>query len=255
MVESVHVYLDEKYAAHTESRKNQVTALTGVYLMATQIVPFRKKYFSLLRDLFPSPRNHIPSLPEVHACELFPDEPDKTKFKFMEGLASIINEMKIPTVRIGYRRNERAEELFHNCRKQSYINFEKEWLIPMCFMGLKASARSDHLFHYFMERDDSPLQYFIFQRNTVSNQWMSEFLSPGDMSIDHSKIGDVFFYAKNLPGGVLPDCLGYLLHLRWREDKKGPLSPFQSRMVEICNSIEKELTVDQIVDLRKMKED
>ena len=41
MTESVHVYLEEKYADQGASKKHQVTALTGVYMASSQVIPFR----------------------------------------------------------------------------------------------------------------------------------------------------------------------------------------------------------------------
>lgn len=253
MTGSVHVYLDEKYADQAAPTKFQATTLTGAYLASDQIVPFRKRYFALLQRLFPSPANHVPRLPEVHACKLFPERSDAVRFQLMEGLVSIVNDMGLRIGRVGYRRNNGAESIFRRDRdayRGSYSNFEREFLIPACFMFGFRPSEADPLLHYFMERDESKLQYFLFQGNAVTNQWASEFLPAEAMTVDYSKVGDVSFYAKNLPGGVLPDCMGYLLHLRWRREEGDCLSPFSLRMAEICDALTRDLVAEQIVGLK-----
>ena len=166
----------------------------------------------------------------------------------MEGLISIVNDMRVRVVRVGYIRNRRTEELIKEIGEYSgkYNNFEREFLIPSCFMFGFRPSETDSLLHYFMERDGSPLQYFLFQENTVMNQWFSEFLKPQQMTVDYNKVGDVSFYAKNLPGGILPDCLGYLLNLKWRRSEGANLSPFKLRMAEICDRLEHNLIREEI---------
>ena len=70
------------------------------------------------------------------------------------------------------------------------------------------------------------------------------------MSVDPDKTGDVSFYAKGSPYGVLPDCIEYLLHLRWRIDQGDCLKPYGLRMTEILNGIKEELIQEQVVDIQ-----
>ena len=251
-MESVHVYLDEKYADQNAEKKYQVTSLTGAYMTASQVVTFRKRYFSLLRNLLPLPPGKIPPLPKVHACALFPDQSDQVKFRFMEGLVSIVNSMGINVVRIGYLRNDGIEGLFNEINgtlhNGKYANFEKKFLIRWCLSPF-LSSNGDYLFNFFMERDGTKLQYHHFQQET--NQWLGQFFPREAIVIDYNKVGDISFYAKDLPGGVLPDCMGYLLHLRWRKNRGDRLSPFLLRMVEICNGLKENLVKEDLVAMRK----
>ncbi len=252
-MEELHVYLDEKYADLGTIHDLQVTSLTGVLLVSSQLVPFRHKYFDLLNDLFPSPPKRLPNFIEVHASKLFPDEPnDEVRYEFMQNLVSIINEMQLPVVRVGYRRNSDAQELYESAGLwRNYQEFEKKALLSLCFSGFQSTLdSSEALVFYHMETDNSDLQYHTFQRSTTNTQWVGRFLFPESMSVDPDKTGDVSFYAKGSPYGVLPDCLGYLLHLRWRNDQGDYLKPYGLRMAEIFNEINAELIQEQVVDIQ-----
>lgn len=258
-MEDIHIYLDEKYSDHKAPHALQVTALTGVALTSSQLVPFRHRYFDLLNDLFPSSPRHIPGLIEVHASKLFPDrEDDAIRFQFMDGLVSIANDMKLRILRIGYRRNSDLQKLFSRDTAPwgNYHGFERIGVLSLCFSGFqRVHDTCESLVFYHMERDNSEQQYHTFQGTTTYNQWFSRILPPESMSINMDSVGDVSFYAKGSPYGVLPDCMGYLLHLRWRSDRSDSLSQYQLQMVGICNSIEAELIEEYIVDMELLSPD
>lgn len=252
-LEELHIYLDEKYADPGTSHDLQVTSLTGVLLTSSQLVPFRHMYFGLLNDLFPSRPKRLPNFIEVHASNLFPDEPnDEVRYEFMQNLVSIVNEMQLPVMRIGYRRNSDAQKLYESAGLwRNYQEFEKKALLSLCFSGFKSALdSSEALVFYHMETDNSDLQYHTFQRSTTNTQWVGKFLFPESMSIDPDKTGDVSFYAKGSPYGVLPDCMGYLLHLRWRRGQGACLRPYGRRMTEIFDDIDEELIREQVVDIQ-----
>ena len=250
-MEELHVYLDEKYADTDTSHELQLTSLTGVLLTSSQLVPFRHSYFDLLNDLFPSRPKRLPKFVDVHASNLFPNETDdEIRFNFMENLIAIVNEMQLPVRRVGYRRNCDAQKLFESAGLWSnYQEFEKKALLSLCFSGFKSAFdSSEALVFYHMETDNSDQQYHTFQRSTTDTQWVGKFWFPESMSIDPDKIGDVSFYAKGSPYGVLPDCMGYLLHLRWRRNQGDCLKPYGLRMTEIFNDIDEELIREEVVD-------
>ena len=252
-MEELHVYLDEKYADTETSYELQLTSLTGVLLKSSQLVPFRHCYFDLLNDLFPYRPKRLPKFIEVHASDLFPNEPDdETRFEFMKELVSIVNAMQLPILRIGYRRSRDAQNLFVSAGLWSnYQEFEKKDLLSLCFSGFKSALdSSEALVFYHMETDNSDRQYHTFQRSTTDTQWVGKFWFPGSTSIDPDKTGDVSFYAKGSPYGVLPDCMGYLLHLKWRRNQGDCLKPYGLRMTEIFNDIDEELIQDQVVDIQ-----
>ena len=125
-------YLDEKYADTGVSKELQVTSLTGVYLPANTVVEFRRRLYSLLADIFlhDETDSRIPGLVPCHASELFKDAEksdgagvtDEDRLEFLRKLVSIVNEMDLGVVRIGYRRNDGMERLSSGLGKDFSIN-------------------------------------------------------------------------------------------------------------------------------------
>ena len=83
----IHIFLDEKYADSLVPHALQLTFIAGSFLHSGQFIPFREKYFALMKRIFPECRpNRVPLLVSVHASELFKNEPranDETRFEFM----------------------------------------------------------------------------------------------------------------------------------------------------------------------------
>ena len=263
-------YLDEKYADQTALPRFQVTFLTGVYLPVTQVADFRRRFFSLIMEIFlyDLQNGQIPASVPCHASELFKDAAkadgtrvtDNDRIEFLKGLMDIANEMTLHVVRIGYRRNIGLEEL---CKSlgENYTRFEKNLLWGLvftsflrtgAFWGSSACSDSseslpDYLVYYCMETDRSSLQQKMVHANTATNMWFREFV--GDhMTVDFDRIGDVLSYTKGSVPGVLPDCIGYVLHQRWLESQGHGMTEFKSELSRICNEIDVDLVHEDIVD-------
>ena len=263
-------YLDEKYADSGVSKELQVTSLTGVYLPADRVVEFRRRLYSLLADIFlyDATDSRIPSLVPCHASELFNDAEksdctgvtDEDRLEFLRKLVSIVNEMDLYVVRFGYRRNEGMER-FSSALGKDFSAHQKD-VLGMILCGFLPPSRvtdddsesgryigsSEPVVFYCMEDDASVLQRHIFHQNTYVNMWFREFLGAG-MCVAFDQVGDVLSYKKGDPLGVLPDCIGYILHQRWLRKRGHNLTKFKSHMAVICEAIRPELLREAIIDM------
>lgn len=264
-------YLDEKYADQSLCRDLQVTSLTGVYIPAHRVVDFRRRLYSLLRHVFLYDLSGtlIPPLVPCHASDLFRDAKksdgsvvtDADRIEFLKRLICIVNDMKLQITRIGYRRNDDLEELKPNS-DEDYNTFEKH-LLGLIFSDFMPEAVfDDHtiessgrqsaskcIVYYCMENDNSPLQQWHFQQNTEINMWHQEFIGK-NATVDFDQVGDVLTYVKGDAPGVLPDCIGYILHQRWLQQQDYKLTPFKSMMAKLCNELEPSLVLEEIVEMK-----
>ena len=264
-------YLDEKYADTGVSKELQVTSLTGVYLPADRVVEFRRRLYSLLADIFLHDKtdSRIPGLVPCHASELFKDAEksdgagvtDEDRLEFLRKLVSIVNEMDLGVVRIGYRRNDGMERLSSGLGKDFSIN--GIGVLGMIFHGFLPPSRvtnhdsksecyvssEEPVVFYCMEDDGSAPQRRTFHENTYVNMWYRERLGANNMSVAFDQVGDVLSYKKGDPLGVLPDCIGYILHQKWLRKRGHHLTKFKSDMAAVCEAIRPELLREEIVDM------
>ncbi len=264
-------YLDEKYADSGVCKELQVTSLAGVYIPAEKVVEFRRRFYSLLADIFrhDATDTRIPGLVPCHASELFKDAEksdgtevtDEDRLEFLRRLVSIVNEMGLYVVRYGYRRNDGVERFFSDPVKD-FSAHEKD-VLGMIFHGFLPARRvtnhdsrsdphigsDEPVVFYCMEDDGSHLQSRIFHKNTYVNMWYRERLGPNNMSVAFDQIGDVLSYKKGDPLGVLPDCIGYILHQKWLSERGHCLTKFKSHMAGICEAIRPELLREKIIDM------
>ena len=263
-------YLDEKYADSGVSKELQVTSLTGVYLPADRVVEFRRRLYSLLADIFlyDATDSRIPRLVPCHVSELFKDAEksdctgvtDDDRLEFLRKLVSIVNEMDLYVVRFGYRRNDGMERLSSHLGKDFFAHPKD--VLGMIFHGFLPSSRvtnhgseserytgsEEPVVFYCMEDDGSAPQRRIFHENIYVNMWYREFLG-ANLSLAFDQVGDVLSYKKGDPLGVLPDCIGYILHQKWLRDRGHHLTKFKSHMASICEAIRPELLHERIIDL------
>ena len=263
-------YLDEKYADQKAPRNLQVTSLTGVYMPVDKVVDFRRRLYSLITEIFlyDVQSTNIPSSVPCHASELFRgavksngvEVTDKDRMDFLRGLITIVNQMELDVVRLGYRRNCGLEELGKSLEKD-YATFEKILLWGLIFSGFLPQRSlsnessqlsffenaSDSAVYYCMENDNSPLQQRMFHSSTSFNMWLREFVGDS-MTVDFDQVGDVLSYSKGDALGVLPDCLGYILHQGWLEGQGFGLTAFKSEMASLCSTINSDLVSENIVD-------
>lgn len=253
----VHVYIDEQYADLQQPPHLQVTSLTGVYIPVHDLVPYRRKYVALLRDIFPDPQNRVSlDMPHAHASDLFRslDADDDTKFRFMEGLVSIVNSMELRVVRVGYVRNLALINLSKNLRisnrreSVSYPQFENRFLRSISFLFMLGNIDPSKLYFYHIENDNTAMQYEVFQKLWTSSTWLNSSQVATGLTISPDSIADVGFYDKESPYGVLPDCIGYLLNIRWCQSRGAHLGPFKERLAEICGRLNTKLLEEHIVE-------
>ena len=266
-------YLDEKYADQGLCRDLQVTSLTGIYISVHKVVDFRRRLYSLLRKIFlyEVKGTRIPLPIPCHASELFKDAKksngrkvtDKDRIDFLRGLICIVNDMNLQIVRFGYRRNDDLEKLKSRVN-EDYNTFEKHLLGSIFSSFMPATVFDDdqletnndptpskYTVYYCMETDNSPLQQWHFQQNTTINMWHREFFGES-MTVDFDQVGDVLTYTKGDAPGVLPDCIGYILHQRWLKQQGYELTQFKLEMAEVCNEIRKAILRESIVDMKMM---
>ena len=264
-------YLDEKYADSGVSKELQVISLTGVYLPADRVIEFRRRLYSLLADIFlhGATDSRILGLVPCHASELFKDAEksdgtgvtDEDRLEFLRKLVSIVNEMDLDVVRFGYRRNDGMENLSSALGKD--FSAHGKGVLGMLFHGFFPPRRvtnhdskseryigsEEPVVFYCMEDDGSAPQRRIFHENTYVNMWYRELLGANNMSVAFDQVGDVLSYKKGDPLGVLPDCIGYILHQKWLRERGHHLTRFKSHMAAICEAIRPELLHETIIDI------
>ena len=188
----------------------------------------------------------IPLPIPCHANELFKDAKksdctkltDADRITFLKGLVAIINGMRLQIRYLGYRRNDGMESLSSQLssnynRFEKYPNFEKEFVLgTLFFTGFIPSkdstdndspvelhnGSSNAVVYYCIENDNSLEQQHTFHRNSADSMWRQAFIEKY-MSVDLDQVGDVLSFTKGDPLGVLPDCMAYILHLRWLEQQ------------------------------------
>ena len=167
----------------------------------------------------------------------------KPNLIFIDGLISILNEMKLNLVCEGYWRSSSVDKIFESSEEYpNYHAFEQNVLLGMCFFNFQPTMKEkNRLWFYHIENDESKFQNRVFQEFCQNSQWEESITGHKNISININSVADVSFYKKGSIYGAIPDCIAYLSHLEWKKNRDFCLSPFKLKLVEIFGKLDPSL--------------
>ena len=232
-MEVIFLFIDEKGPDTTAPRKERVVSLTGVLVPVNRHKEFRSRYYSLLREAMAEPE-HVMGRPErVHAADLLPDcTDDEVRFMFLEGLVDLVNDLNFRIIRAGYLATRKLLTSFGG----------EKGVVDLCFgniLYMLRNAIADVQVWPVIETDRSHRQDMntagMMQR---ADYWASDpSITRDGMWLKDSNFGEVFYMTKSSGYGSMVDCVGYLLHAKWRQSKGYELTPYKKRLAEIASKL------------------
>ena len=244
------LYMDEKYPDTKAPPAMQVTSLTGLLIASDQFLRFRDEFFKIVPG-FDQGADNFPV--DIHASNLFPGRPDDEHFRFYSGLVSIINDFKCKVYRRGFNfmpghelLRKKQIDLVGFCFRSMLISvddfehFGQIWPV----METDHSMRQDENFAGYMRWMDQATSYLNWVGDGV------EELIDEDYMVDNSRFGDLHYVTKKSIGGIAADCLAYLLHCRWLEEKGFLTSGYKARLSAIASTLRPSIVDDYVGSFR-----
>ena len=244
------LYMDEKYPDTKASPSMQVTSLTGLLLASDTFPRFRDEFFKIVPG-FDKGAENFPA--EIHASNLFPGLPDEDHFQFYSGLVSLANDFGCGVYRRG----------FNFVPSHELLKKEQKNLVGLCFRSMLISV--DEFENYaqiwpVMETDGSKGQDVNFAGYV---RWMGQAtaylqsvgdgvkeLIDDDYMVDISRFGDLHYVTKKSIGGIAVDCLAYLLHCKWLDEKGFPTTGYKARLAAIASTLRPSIVDDYVGSFR-----
>ena len=231
------LYMDEKYLDTNAPSEMQVTSLTGLFIEADKYTRFRERIYRILPDFQEGASSFNI---DVHASNLFRDRPDKEHFEFYNRLVSIINELGCRVYRRGFNfipshpvLRKKEKQLLSSCYRSMLIavlDFEDSAQIwPV--IEIDRSEVQDRNFAGYTRWTDQATAFLQMTGDGV------EELIDDDYMVDNSRLGDFHYVNKRSIIGCAVDCLVYLLHQRWLDEMKFPLTAYKAQLAEIASSL------------------
>ena len=244
------LYMDEKYPDLNAPPEIQVTSLTGLLVASDAFPRFRDRFFKILPGFEEGAKNLDV---EIHASNLFPNRPDEEHLEFYEGLVSLVNELDCRVYRRG----------FNFIPSHLLLRKTEGNLLGLCFRSLLISVEEFENYAQIwpvMETDGSPLQ----DRNFAGYmRWMGhatahlqatgvgvEELIDDDYMVDNTRFGDLHYVTKNSIAGIAVDCLAYLLHCMWLDEKGFPITAYKARLAAAASALRPSIIDDYIGSFR-----
>jgi len=239
-----HLFMGERFAHQQEAPPLQATALTCLLTDPARHTGFRTSFYTLVRQALRVPAGTVPDMPEIHGMDLFPGAPDERKIAFLEGLADLAVAQDCALYRIGYRANRHAVT----------TKGDERDVLALCFLSVRfclAETRPEAVIWPVMELDRTHgRQDLHFAGSMQRLDWYAHLLGTEPLSIDNRQFGEVLYHAKASAYGAMVDCCSYLLHLRFRRDSGGPMTPFKTRLAHIADRLDPIVQHDEIIDLQ-----
>ena len=213
------LYMDEKYLAPELSPEMQVTSLTGLLVPADVYPHFRDRLLRLSPRFDRGPKDYDT---EIHAGDLFRDLSDEEHFAFYSGLVSLVNELGCRIYRRG----------FNFIPGDGLLRKKQSDLIGICFTSMLIAVHdfepNTHIWPV-MEVDHTKVQdrnfagYVRWLDSATAHLQMTgdgvEELIDADYMVDNTRLGDLHYVSKESVVGSAADCLVYLLHCRWLNER------------------------------------
>ena len=244
------LYMDEKYPATKAPPAMQVTSLTGLLIASDRFIRFRDEFFRIVPGFDQGGDNFEV---EIHASNLFRGRPAEEHFQFYSGLVSLVNDFKCSVYRRG----------FNFMPDHELLREKQKDLLGLCFRSMLISVDD---FEYFgqiwpvMETDRSKEQDENFagymrwvNQATAYLDWVGdgvEELIDDDYMVDNSRFGDLHYVTKKSIGGIAADCLAYLLHCKWLDEKGFPTTGYKARLAAIASTLRPSIVDDYVGSFR-----
>ena len=244
------LYMDEKYPDVNARPEMQVTSLTGLLVASDTFSSFRDGFFKILPGFEEGAKSFDV---EIHASNLFPSRSAEEHFEFYGGMVSLINELDCRIYRRGFnfvpsrqllRNHER--DLLGLCFRSMLIAVEdfEDYAQIWPVMEIDGSKSQDRNFARYMRWTDHATAHLRTIGNGV------EELIDDDYMVDNSRFGDFHYVTKKSTAGNTVDCLAYLLHCMWLEEKGFQMTAYKSRLAAIGSTLRPALIDDYVGSFR-----
>ena len=245
--EIAFLYMDEKYIDTNAPLDMQVISLTGLLVFVHTYPQFRERFFRLLPDF--SKGTETLDV-EVHASDLFRDRPDEEHFAFYRGLVSIVNELGCRVYRRGA--NVPIDHEVHRQNQGIWLHFGfKSILFAVSELGdefqiwpvmeFDQTSIQDRMFAGYIRMTDHATAYLDMIGEGVKE------LVDENLMVDNSYLGELHYVSKKSAVGNAVDCLAYILHCKWLNERGFPLTDYKVRLAEIASSLCPSQTDDHVV--------
>ena len=244
------LYMDEKYPDTKAPPSMQVTSLTGLLIASDHFIRFRDGFFRIVPG-FDQGADNFPM--EIHASNLFPGRPDEEHFQFYSALVSLVNDSKCSVYRRGFNfmpghdsLRKKQKDLLGLCFRYMLISvddfesFGQIWPV----METDRSKEQDENFAGYMRWMDQATAYLNYVGDGV------EELIDEDYMVDNSRFGDLHYVTKKSIGGITADCLAYLLHCKWLDEKGFPTTGYKARLAAIASALRPSVVDDYVGSFR-----
>lgn len=236
--------MDERYPDRHLPQHLQATTLTGMIIAAERHRQLREGFYELVSEALAAEGNQIPGLPVVHACNLFPDKDDKTKFKFLDGLVQLVISLGPKVIRLGYTSTS-ISRAFGKCDVDPTIGL----LFTSMLWCIEADLQ-EAIIWPVMEIDHTSAQDAAFAGHIQTLDYLTSRLDSRSMSIANRNLGEVLYTTKRSASGAVVDCIAYLLHARTIRNAGVQLSSFKSTLATIGDGLMGCIARDEIIELQ-----
>lgn len=244
------LYMDEKYIDPKASASNQVTSLTGLLVAADAYPRFRDGILKIVPGFDDGPKNLAT---DIHASELFPGKCDDVHFDFYRKLVRLINELECGVYRRGFsfipsdpmlQKNEKR--LVGLCFRSILISIEdyEDYAQIWPVMETDRTNEQDENFAGYVRWMDQATAYLNATGDGVEN------LIDDDYMVDNSRFGDVHYVTKKSIVGNAADCVAYLLHCKWLDEKGFRITDYKARLAAIATDLQPSIVDDYVGSFR-----
>jgi hypothetical protein len=239
------LFMDEKFADKGVPLRDRATSLTGVLIESSVHQTLRSRFYDLVHRIVGDEPGSISPMPMIHAMNLFPEESDEVRLRFLEALVGIVLDLDIRIFRVGYKPTPE----FLNV-----IGGKESVILGMCFSGILScleSEPSDCTIWPVMEIDrNSPDQDRAFAGLIQNIDYMTQRLGGAALSIRNDNIGELLYVTKRSAYGSIVDCIVYLLHVKYLRLIAQPLTAFKSQLADIAMKLEPAIDFDEVIEMK-----
>ena len=72
-----------------------------------------------------------------------------------------------------------------------------------------------------------------------------------DYMVDNSRFGDLHYVTKKSVGGIAADCLAYMLHCKWLQEKGFRITGYKARLAAIASELRSSIVDDFVGSFRR----
>ena len=240
------LYMDEKYLDANAPPEMQVTSLAGILVAADKYPLFRDRLLRLIPGFDQGAESFEM---EVHASDLFRDRPEEEHFAFYKGLVQLVHELGCKVYRRGFNFDPGHDVLRKNQADLVWLCFRSMLIAVEDFddsaqiwpvMEIDRTSAQDRNFAGYVRWMDHATAYLDMTGDGV------EELIDDDYMVDNARFGDLHYVGKKSVVGCAVDCLVYLLHQKWLDERGFSLTSYKARLALIASGLNSSV-VDEFV--------